>query len=63
VRLHNDEIKRHVRPSELRELEAIVTLFERANEKDEAWPRGKKVNFPVVTRRFMMGHQEGSPIT
>ncbi len=39
VRLHNDEIKRHVRPSELRELEAIVTLFEGANEEDKACPR------------------------
>jgi hypothetical protein len=44
VRLHNDEIKRHVRPSELCELKAIVTLFKGSNEEDEACPRRKQIS-------------------
>lgn len=37
VRLHDDQVKSHVGPSELGELELVVTLLKRANEEDETW--------------------------
>lgn len=37
VRLHDNQVESHVSPSELGELELVVTLLERANEEDEAW--------------------------
>ena len=37
VRLHNDQVKSHVGPGELSELELVVALLERANEEHEAW--------------------------
>jgi hypothetical protein len=37
VCLHNDQVKSHVGPGELGELELVVTLLERANEEHKAW--------------------------
>ena len=37
VRLHDDQVESHVSPSELSELELVVTLLEGTNEEDEAW--------------------------
>lgn len=36
VRLHDNQVESHVSPSELSELELVVTLLERTNEEDEA---------------------------
>ena len=36
VGLYDDEVQGHVRPGELRELEAVVAVFERGYEEDEA---------------------------
>ena len=33
--LYDDQVESHVRPSELGELEAVVTLLKRANKEDE----------------------------
>ena len=33
--LYDDQVKSHVRPSELGELEAVVTFFKRTNKEDE----------------------------
>ena len=36
VRLHDNQVESHVSPSELSELELVVTLLERTNEENEA---------------------------
>ena len=35
VRLHNDQVERHMCPGELGELELVVPFLERADEEDE----------------------------
>lgn len=47
MRLHDNEVKRHMRPSKLRELKTIMALLERANKKDEAYMTSKTVSKPL----------------
>lgn len=56
VRLHDDQIERHVRPRKLGELESIVTLLERADEEDEAC-------FTISSRSRLNQPLEHEPIT
>ena len=44
VGLDDDEVKRHMSPGELGELEAVVALLEGADEEDEAWLRKQEVS-------------------
>jgi len=37
VRLYHDQVESHVCPGELRELELVVPLLQRANEEDESY--------------------------
>ena len=37
MRLHDDQVERHVCPRELSELEAVVTFLEGSDEEDKAW--------------------------
>jgi hypothetical protein len=52
VGLNDNQVESHVSPSKLSELELVVTLLERANEKDEAWIMLVVVRNKVVVHTY-----------
>lgn len=51
MRLHDDQIERHMGPCELRELEAVVALFQGSDEEDKSYHIEHEADEAVVGRQ------------